>query len=182
MLSYKKQLGDSFLLDFTPLLGFTRKIRFGRKKHQDDLYYWKVFLRNNPSKRFVFFYFFLKKLSLPYPYRGVITNVGKKPILLFMDVNLAKEYYQKLYGNFEGDLVYFVNAFRQMGHYTLAGMEGEMWKHHRGLIGYALNFENIKKQPPNICQIANYYLNQFVKITLHLTFSFFLTFLFQNLD
>jgi len=69
-------------------------------------------LRNNPSKRFVFFYFFLKKLSLPYPYRGVITNVGKKPILLFMDVNLAKEYYQKLYGNFEGDLVYFVNAFR----------------------------------------------------------------------
>ena len=53
-----------------------------------------------------------------------------------------------------------------MGHQTLGGMEGEFWKHHRGIIGYALNFENLKRYPPSISEITNFYLNRFVRIVL----------------
>lgn len=53
-----------------------------------------------------------------------------------------------------------------MGHLTLGGMEGELWKHHRGIIGYALNFENLKSYPPSISEITNFYLNRWVYFSI----------------
>lgn len=47
-----------------------------------------------------------------------------------------------------------------MGSLTLGSMEGDMWKHHRSIIGFALNFENLKAYPPIISEITYFYLNR----------------------